>query len=94
MIYAIISLVLVLLVCFYVIFNLLKKNEKLEDMVVYSDSYIKKFYSLISQSDEKLKLLDDKGSFKSDDEIGFFFNNVKEMQSILNEYISPYAEKS
>ena len=41
---------------------------------------------VIELTDEKLKKLDSRGSFKSDDEIGFFFNQVMELQKILNEF--------
>ena len=36
-------------------------------------------------SSQKLKTIDDSGHFESDDEIGFFFNQVKNMQSLFDE---------
>ena len=40
----------------------------------------------LEASDEKLKKIDQKESFKSDDEVGFFFEQVKKIQEILNEF--------
>ena len=35
---------------------------------------------------QEMKELDIKGSFESDDEIGFFFKQMKKIQEILNEF--------
>jgi hypothetical protein len=37
-------------------------------------------------SDKMLKDLDGKESFKSDDEIGFFFESIQQIQDILNDF--------
>ena len=65
-------------------FNLLRKNEKQEDILVEYLNYLDRISKVIEISDEKLKKLDEKGVFKSDDEVGFFFESVKELQKILN----------
>ena len=72
-------------------FNLLKKAEKQEDMIVSQNKilvsyqiYLNKISDIIELSDKKLKELDHKGSFESDDEIGFFFQSVKQLQEALN----------
>ena len=67
-------------------FNLLRKNERAEDIVVGYLIYLEKISKVIEASDEKLKKLDYKGSFRSDDEIGFFFDQVKKVQEILNDF--------
>ena len=33
-----------------------------------------------------LKKIDYKGSFRSDDEVGFFFDQIKKIQDILNDF--------
>ena len=58
-------------------FNLLRKNEKAEDIVVGYLQYLDQISRVIEVSDEKIKKIDIKGSFKSDDEIGFFLNKLK-----------------
>jgi len=67
-------------------FNLLKKLEKSEDILAGYLDYLDKLSKTIEISDKKLKELDDKGMFKSDDEIGFFFESVKKIQEILNDF--------
>jgi len=67
-------------------FNLLRKNERAEDIVVGYLIYLEKISKVIEASDEKLKKLDYKGSFRSDDEVGFFFDQVKKIQEILNDF--------
>ena len=72
-------------------FNLLKKTEKQEDIIALRDEilvsyqiYLNKISDIIELSDKKLKEIDHKGSFESDDEIGFFFQSVKQLQETLN----------
>ena len=66
--------------------NLLRKNERAEDIVVGYLIYLDKISKVIEASDEKLKKIDYKGSFRSDDEVGFFFEQIKKIQSILNDF--------
>ena len=70
----------------YVIYNLLKKVEKYEDAIVSQSIFIEKFTGVVEYVDKKLEELDHKGSFKSDDEIGFFFAEVKVLNGLLNAY--------
>jgi hypothetical protein len=67
-------------------FNLLKKNERQEDILAGYMSYLNKISGVIEFSDKKLKEIDHKGSFESDDEVGFFFEEVKQLQEILNQF--------
>ena len=67
-------------------FNLLKKNEKQEDILMGYMSYLNKVSDIIEMSDKKLKEVDARESFKSDDEVGFFFESIKQIQSILNQF--------
>ena len=61
------------------LYNLLKKNEALED-------FITKQSDAINECDKRLKQIDDKGIFYSDDEIGWFFKELKKIQEALNEF--------
>jgi hypothetical protein len=70
----------------YTTFNLLRKNEKAEDIIVSQDEFIKSISSQIEKSQKRLDKIDEKGSFKSDDEIGWFFNEVKKIQNDLSRY--------
>ena len=53
--------------------NLLRKTEKQEDIIVNYDNYVREFTKQIENADRRLKQVDEKGLFKSDDEIGWFF---------------------
>ena len=85
--YIIIGILVILLgVLGYATLNLLRKNETAEDLIIGYLGYLERLSQVIELTDEKIKKLDNKGSFKSDDEIGFFFNQVMELQKILNEF--------
>jgi predicted negative regulator of RcsB-dependent stress response len=70
----------------YTTWNLLKKNEKAEDTILNYESYMTKFSDVLSKSEQKLKEVDARGAFSSDDEIGFFFTTVKILQEQLNQF--------
>ena len=76
---ATIALTVVTTILGFALFNLLKKNESLED-------FIAKQSDAINQCDLRLKQIDDKNIFYSDDEIGWFFQEVKKIQEALNEF--------
>jgi len=70
----------------YTTFNLLRKNEKQEDILMGYMTYLNKMSEIIDFSNKKLKEVDAKGSFASDDEVGFFFQQLQAIQTILNEF--------
>tara|TARA_R110000868_G_scaffold24409_1_gene96443 strand:+ start:2133 stop:2384 length:252 start_codon:yes stop_codon:yes gene_type:complete len=70
----------------YTTYNLLKKNESQEDTIEFYKNYIENISNVIDFSDKKLKEIDAKETFKSDDEIGFFFDQIKYLQNQLNDF--------
>ena len=76
----------VVVVLGYTTINLLIKNEKAEDIIVSQRGFIENFQSSIEEADKKLKELDTRGSFSSDDEIGWFFNEIKKLQNALSRF--------
>lgn len=70
----------------YSTWNLLRKNEKQEDVLAQYLDYMDKLSKQIEYIDKKLQKIDAKGTFKSDDEIGWFFDQIKVMQSQLNNF--------
>ena len=70
----------------YTTINLLVKNEKAEDIIVSQQKYISLISEIIKNSEKRLQEIDKKEIFKSDDEIGWFFNEVKKIQNILSQY--------
>ena len=67
-------------------FNLLRKNEKQEDILAGYITYLDQLSRIIEISDEKLKKIDERGIFKSDDEIGFMYEQIKDLQRILSNF--------
>jgi hypothetical protein len=74
-----IILAIVTTASFFIIRNLITKNEQLED-------FITKQSEAITACDKRLKEIDDKGIFYADDQIGFFFKEVQKIQEALNEF--------
>ena len=70
----------------YTTINLLLKNEKSEDIITSQQKYISLISEIIKNSEKRLQEIDEKEIFKSDDEIGWFFNEVKKIQNILSQY--------
>ena len=70
MIITIVILGLLVVVLGYTTFNLLKKNEKQEDILAGYMVYLNRISDIIEHSDKRLKEVDARESFKSDDEIG------------------------
>ena len=87
MILAIIILSILVVTLGFTTYNLLKINEKQEDIIVGYMTYLNKVSDTIEAADKKLKEVDYKGSFESDDEIGFVFEQIKSIQTILNTFI-------
>jgi hypothetical protein len=67
-------------------FNLLRKNEKQEDILAEYLNYLDRLSKTIDASDKKLKEIDQAGTFKSDDEVGQFFDSIQKIQDILNDF--------
>ena len=70
----------------YTTFNLLTKNEKAEDIIVSQQEFIDKVEEHIIFSEKRLKQIDEKGTFRSDDEIGWFFKEVQKIQNKLSQF--------
>jgi len=87
--------ILVLILCI-VIRNLLVKVEKYEDVTVDQTSYLRNISEVINDSKKHLNSLDEKGVFQSDDEVGYFFDQMKNVQKELDRYMLPenYGEKT
>ena len=70
----------------YTTFNLLRKNEKAEDIIVSQNTFIESISFQIDKSQKRLEEIDEKGTFQGDDEIGWFFNEVKIIQNDLSRF--------
>ena len=74
-----IALTIIITSSFFIIRNLIIKNERLED-------FVSKQSEAVEACDRRLKQIDDKGIFYADDQIGFFFKEVQKIQEALNEF--------
>ena len=70
----------------WIIYNLYKKNEKLESTVLNQATFIAGLQSMIYESDKALKNLDDKIWMESDKELQIVFQNLKAVQEGLNQF--------
>lgn len=70
----------------YIIRNLIVQNNKLTRLVEERDIYINNLDAVIEDIDKRLQEVDNRGTFASDDEVGFFFNSLKKMSETLNVY--------
>ena len=59
-------------------FNLTRKVERLE-------TWIEDYAQRVINTQETLKIIDDKGNFEADDEVGVIFQSIKETIDELNE---------
>jgi len=70
----------------YACYNLFRKTEKLEKLVDDQNIYIDRISELIEVSNKKISESEIANAFKTDDEIGFFFETLQEIQSQLNSF--------
>lgn len=84
----IISIVLWILTIFgYVIWNLNQKVAKLEQIATKQKIVIDSVTAIVEESNKQLAQADLTEAFKSDDQIGFFFRNLQNIQDSLNHYL-------
>lgn len=80
LLYVVLGLLLVWgILSIYLLRNLLKKLEKFED-------FVESMNTDIHAIDKSLKVIDERVSFKSDDEIGFYFDEIKKLQEHINQF--------
>jgi hypothetical protein len=77
-------------------FNLLRKVERYEDelnkrqdAIISYQEYINGLGSTVEFINKRMNEIDTKGTFQSDDEVGFFFDRLK----MLNDMLRPYNVK-
>jgi len=95
MLVAIVILSILVVTLLVAVRNLLIKVEKYEDITVDQTSYLQKISDIINDSQKHLRNLDEKGLFEADDEVGYFFEQMKNVQKELNRYMLPenYGKK-
>jgi len=89
MIILIIILSILVLGLGYVVYNLNRKVIKQESIIEFQVGYLRNVAYLINESKIYVEQLDEKGTFRSDDEVGVFFDFMKEIQETINDYRLP-----
>tara|TARA_B100001123_G_C15140095_1_gene959147 strand:+ start:85 stop:405 length:321 start_codon:yes stop_codon:yes gene_type:complete len=54
------------------------------DRITFFEEFILKLDLIINDCSNKLDVIDNSGHFESDDEIGFVFNEIKDIQNLLD----------
>ncbi|MBS1756627.1 MAG: hypothetical protein JSU03_05065 [Bacteroidetes bacterium] len=67
---------------------LIRKNKVLEKTLINQQQWIDAIAIRINDGNDKLNELDRLGAFKADDETGFFFRNLIEIQNELNQFVN------
>jgi len=86
MMFFVIILGILVVILGYTTINLLRKIEKTEDIIISQSEFLNKLSTQIKSSSEKLTEIDNKGTFEGDDEIGWFFNEIKKIQNDLSQF--------
>lgn len=93
MVISIVVLILLLLCSLYVIYNLYNKNEYLTTYAGNIVESIDIMRNRVLEMNSRIRAIDKRGSFESDDEVGFFFKDLKEIQDRLNILFSIVNDK-
>jgi hypothetical protein len=84
MIYILILLLLLLLISVYININMIRKYDLAEKYNIDLAKYIAYIDKTTNDMYAAIKLLDRRGSFEADDEVGYFFKTLKELIEELN----------
>lgn len=84
----------IILISIYIIWNLLRKVEGLEDELNTSEDLIESAFKDFDDALAKLKEIDRQGAFEEDDESGFIFNKIKSIIDKLNNQYNVNGEET
>lgn len=82
---------IIILILLYIVWNLLRKVERLEDGIEESDTLIETTATSLTKALDRMKELDRVGSFEADDESGFVFKEIQSALDKLNNEINENA---
>ena len=67
-------------------FLLVRRNNTLEKAFAEQQQYIDAIGIIAADGEARLKELDLQGAFQADDEVGTFFQNLKEIQTLVSQF--------
>jgi hypothetical protein len=71
----------------YIIWNLNQKVTKLEQIATKQRAIIDSVSAIVEESNKQLSQVELTEAFKTDDQIGFFFRSLQNIQDSLNHYL-------
>ena len=89
-----ITLILIILSLSYICYNLFRKNETYEDTIEIYNKWFSEFDDSVKDADIRLREIDNKGTFESDDEVGFFFDYLKKLNKGLTDLFEEGEKKN
>ena len=81
----------IIFILLYIVWNLLRKVEKLEDGIEESDKLIESAAESVDKALARMREIDRVGSFEADDESGFIFEEIQAALDKLNNEINKNA---
>lgn len=104
MIILVIILGIIIILQSFFLYNLFKQNEDLEKVIMSSGetdeklkrevlNYYLAFLNLFMEADQQMERIDKRGSFSSDDEVGFAFKVIKTAIKNVIEKIKEFEPK-
>lgn len=82
-------LLVALVIMSFLVYNLYNKVFRQEVIIESQIEYLRNVSNVIVESKLYIDKLDEKGIFRADDEVGVFFNFMKEIQENINSYRLP-----
>ena len=77
----------IIILLILIVWNLLRKLEKLEDAIDDRNELIDKMDTNLNDAYKRMTEIDRVGSFEADDESGYIFNKIKDViEDLKNEY--------
>ncbi len=86
LIIAVCTLSVIVVILGWTTYNLMRKQEKSEDILLGYMEYLDRFSRIIEVSNKKLKDVDNRRIFEKDDDVGVIFDSILKIQEILNEF--------
>jgi len=84
----------IIIVLGFTTWNLLMKIEKAEDLINERDTLISNLTSSVIKIDEVITQLDSSGALEGDDEIGAFFEQIRNMRNTLLDNLDKKIENN
>ena len=93
MILIIVILSILVVVLGFATFNLLKKNEKGEDIILSYEKHINQIDEVIQFINKRIQEIDTKGAFAAEDEVGTTFDMLKQIiEELKDEFTNGQEE--